>query len=329
MKVCIVGAGAMGSMYGALLIRSGVEVVFYDSWIEHIDQIRQNGLRLTGITGDFTVQAEAHSDPAKIPTCDLCIVQASTYQTEQAAHVAAQVLGDQGFCLTLQNGVGNIETLSAVLGKQRILGGLSYHSAAIIAPGHMDHTHAGPTWIGELDQAKSDRLTALKGLLTGAGFTPQIVDDIEGFIWGKFIHNCAINAVCAAGGLRVGEIMMYPSADAFQTKIIDEILAVIEAKGIRVPEVDPKSAIKAFCKIKFNRPSMLQHQQDKRRSEINALNAVVVSEGKRLGVPTPFNEALVMMIQTIDARNAEHATHANGTPDFDLMETQVNAVTKP
>lgn len=324
MKVCIVGAGAMGSMYGALLIRSGADVVFYDSWAEHIEQIQQNGLRLTGITGDFTVPVTAFKDPSKIPVCDLCIVQASTYQTEQIAPIVAQVLDEGGFCLTLQNGVGNIETLSEVLGEGRVLGGLSYHSAAIVEPGHINHTHAGPTWIGELGAENTDRIMALETVLKSADFTPQIVEDIEGFIWGKFIHNCAINAVCAVGGLRVGEIMMYESADAFQTKIIEEILAVVKAKGIVVPENNPMKAIKEFCKIKFNRPSMLQHQQDKRRSEIDALNGVVVREGKRLGVPTPFNQALVMMVRTIDARNAEHATHTNATPDFDLWETRAN-----
>ncbi len=322
MKFCIIGTGAMGSLYGALLARSGVEVVFYDPWQQQIDAIRNHGLSLTGITGDFSVPVKAYSDAADLPQCDACLIQTSTYQTEAAAHVAARVLGHDGFCLTLQNGVGNIEILVDILGKNSVLGGLSYHSAAIVRPGLINHTHAGLSWIGELSQTRTPRLQALEKTFAEAGFTPQIVDDIEGFIWGKFIHNCAINALCAVGGLRVGEIMMYPTAEAFQTKIIEEILAIVKAKGITVPESDPKTAIKQFCKIKFNRPSMLQHLQDGRRSEIDSLNGVVVREGQRLGIATPYNDALVMIVRTIDARNENHA---KGEPDFDLLEKQANA----
>ena len=97
MKVCIVGAGAMGSLYGALLARSGLEVVFYDTWQEHIDILQKQGLSLTGITGDFTIPVEAYSDVAEVPECDVCLIQTSTYQTEAAAQVAQSVLKDDGF----------------------------------------------------------------------------------------------------------------------------------------------------------------------------------------------------------------------------------------
>lgn len=322
MRICIIGAGSMGSLYGALLARSGRDVVLFDSWREHVGAILERGLHLTGITGDLVVKVPATSDPGDIGTVDLCIIQVNTYGTADAARVAAAVLGEGGFCLTLQNGVGNIEKLAAVLGRERVIGGLSYHSAALEGPGLVAHTHAGPTWLGELDGSRSARLEALLGVLAGAGFKPVVVDDIEAFIWGKFVHNSAINALCAVAGIRVGEISMYEPADELQTKILEEILAVVKAKGIKLPEPDPIGAIKAFCKVKFNRVSMLQHIERGRRSEVDSLNAVVVEEGRRLGIPTPYNEALTLMVKAIDARNA---AHARGPIDFERLEAERRA----
>jgi len=318
----MIGIGAMGSLYSALLARAGVQVQCYDTWQAHVHAIQNNGLRLSGITGDFTIKVAATANVDDLAKADLCIVQVNTNQTEEAARIAAIVMDKEGFCLTLQNGIGNIEKLSDELGRERVLGGLSYHSAAMREPGHVAHTHAGPTWLGELGGARTERLTALENTLISAEFEPCIVDDIEGFIWGKFIHNCSINAICAAAGIRVGEIPMYRSADTFQTKIIDEVLAVVKAKGITVPEDDPKTAIKKFCAVKFNRPSMLQHMQSGRQTEINALNGVVVNEGRKLGIPTPFNEALTLLVRAMDERNHEHA---KGTPDFAALEQKMRS----
>lgn len=322
MRICIIGAGAMGSLYGAMLARGGAGIVLYDQWQEQIETVRRDGLRLSGITGDFTVDVEATTDPGAIGPVDLCISQVNTYATAAAAEVAQGVLGPDGYCLTLQNGVGNIERLLAVLGEGRVMGGLSYHSAAMGGPGHGVHTHAGPTWLGELDGRRTPRLEALVQLMEKSGFQPTVVDDIQGFIWGKFIHNCSINPICAVAGIRVGQIPMDEAADLFQTRIIEEALAIIRAKGINVPEADPMGAIKKFCKVKFNKPSMLQHVEAGKRTEIDALNGVIVEEGRRHGIPTPFNEALTLMVRAIDARNA---FAARGPVDFDALEAERNA----
>jgi len=322
MRICIIGAGAMGSLYGAMLARGGADIVLYDQWAEHVEAIRRDGLRLSGITGDMTVTVEATTDPAAIGRADLCISQVNTYATEAAAEVAARVLDGDGCCLTLQNGVGNIEKLAAVLGENRVMGGLSYHSAALAGPGHAIHTHAGPTWLGEIDGSGTPRLEALVALMRTSGFKPTVVDDIRGFIWGKFIHNCSINPICAVAGIRVGQIPMDEAADTYQTRVIEEALAIIGAKGIKVPEADPMGAIKAFCKVKFNKPSMLQHVEAGKRTEVDSLNGVIVEEGRKLGIPTPFNEALTLMVKAIDARNA---FAAKGPVDFDALEAERKA----
>lgn len=322
MRICIIGAGAMGTLYGAMLAKGGAEIVLYDQWAAHIETVRRDGLRLSGITGDFLVEVAATTAPASIGRVDLCISQVNSYATTAAAEVAQRVLGPDGYCLTLQNGVGNIEKLAAVLGEHRVMGGLSYHSAAMGGLGHGVHTHAGPTWLGELDGKRTERLETLVRLLAKSGFQPTVVDDIQGFIWGKFIHNCSINPICAVAGIRVGQIPMDEAADTFQTRIIEEALAIIRAKGIDVPEADPMGAIKKFCKVKFNKPSMLQHVEAGKRTEIDSLNGVIVEEGRRHGIPTPFNEALTLMVRAIDARNA---FAAQGPVDFDALEAERKA----
>lgn len=169
MRICVIGAGAMGSLYGGLLARNGVDVTLVDSRADHIAAIAEDGLRLDGITGALTIPLAATTAPAD-DSADVAIVLTDSNSTRAAAETAARVLTPEGWAVTLQNGVGNLETLSEVLGEARVAGGLSYHSAAFRAPGHVSHTHAGPTWLGELDGRASPRVTALAALLQSAGF---------------------------------------------------------------------------------------------------------------------------------------------------------------
>ncbi|MFO1349384.1 MAG: 2-dehydropantoate 2-reductase [Gammaproteobacteria bacterium] len=219
--------------------------------------------------------------------------------------------------------MGNLEILIEALGKTRVLGGLSYHSGALRGPGHASHTHAGPTWLGELDGSRSARVAQLHEMLAAAGFKPETVDNIIGYIWSKFIHNCAINPICAATGLRVGELARVPAADALQTKIIEEALAIIRAKNIAITEPDPLPTIKAFCKIKFNKPSMLQHMEAGKRTEIDALNGAIVREGRALGIPTPYNEALSWIIKAMETSRIQLL---HGEPiDYEALERKMKS----
>src|SRR5262249_29205488 len=199
-------------------------------------------------------------------------------------------------------------------------------SATPAGPGHVTHTHAGPTPLGELDGRRTPRLERLDQALTKAGFASSIEDDIVGLIWGKFVHNCAINALSAVTGLRVGEIVRSPGADQFQTKLIEECLAVIAAKGIRLPEHDPMADIKAFCQTKFNKPSMLQHVEQGKRTEVDALNGAVVREGRALGIPTPFNEALTWLTQASE-QQMQRRLH-EPLVDYARLEAEAKAAAK-
>ena len=232
MRFGVIGAGSMGSLYGGLLARAGFDVTLVDLWQEHVDLIRRDGLHLDGITGDLRIPVKATSRVEDVSPVDCAIILTDANSTREAAQTARRVLGAEGFALTLQNGIGNVETLGEALGAGRVMGGTSNHSAALRAPGHVTHTHAAPTWIGELDGRRTGRLGEAEEALARAGFTPVVVDNILAHIWNKFVLNCGINAISAVTGLRLGEIVRTPAVDELQTRVIEEVLAVVRAKGV-------------------------------------------------------------------------------------------------
>jgi 2-dehydropantoate 2-reductase len=296
MQIAVIGAGNMGCVYGANLARVGEQVTLIDVWEEHVRQIQAFGLRMDGLHGAFSAALGATTNPAEAPKADAAVICVNTYNTSDAARAARIVLTDGGYALTLQNGVGNVEILTQVLGPGRVMAGLSFHSGDLKAPGHVTHTNQGPTYLGELDRSRSARLAAVADLFERAGLEPVLEPDILVTIWSKFVHNCAINAICAITNLRPGHIREVPALDEFQSRIIEETIALVRAKGVALPDPDPLQTIKAYCAEKFHRVSMLQHLDRGRRTEIDALNGYVARESRRLGLAAPCSEALTMLM---------------------------------
>jgi 2-dehydropantoate 2-reductase len=298
MKIAVIGAGNMGCLYGANLARAGARVTLVDPWEEHIRQIQQQGLRMDGLRGEFTAQVDAATDPAAIAgQADLALIMVGTYATRAAAESARIALKEEGYALTLQNGLGNIEILQEALGEGRVMAGLSFHSADLRGPGQVSHTNEGHTYLGELDCARTPRLAALAALMEKAGMDPVLEPDITATIWGKLVLNCGINAICAVTDLRPGHIREVPELDEFQTHIVEEVLALARARGIRLPNPEPLQEIKEYCARKFHRVSMLQHLARGRQTEIDSLNGYVARESKKLGLPCPYNESLTCLIK--------------------------------
>ncbi len=297
MQFVVIGAGNMGCVYGGNLARIGQDVAFFDIWRDHVCAIRRDGLRVEGLTGDFTAHATATTDVRDLPPADAVLVCVNAYATAAAAETARTVLKSGGYCLTLQNGVGNVEVLTATLGAARVLAGLSFQSGDIAGPGRVRHTNNGPTYMGELDRSESARLLELAALFREASLNPVLVPDVIVTIWTKFVHNCGINAICAITGLRPGHIRGIPELDAFQTGIIEEAAALVRKKGIQVADADPVATIKEYCAHKFHRVSMLQHLERGQQTEIDALNGYVARESAILGLQAPCNAALTAVVK--------------------------------
>src|SRR5438034_1766783 len=182
------------------------------------------------------------------------------------------------------------------------------------------HTHAAPTWIGELDGRSTGRLRETEQALAKAGFTPVVVDDILAHVWNKFVLNCGINAISAVTGLRLGEIVRTPPVDELQTRIVEEVLAVVRARGVLLTDPDPIRTIKDHCRKKYNKPSTLQHVEQGKRTEIDALNGALVREAKRLGIPTPYNDALTLILKGLETHRAQ--TVRGPAIDYDRLEAE-------
>jgi 2-dehydropantoate 2-reductase len=297
MEIAIIGAGNMGCVYGSNLARTGARVTMVDVWEEHVNAMRERGLQMEGQNGTFTVAVAATTNPSEVPKVDLAIILVNSFDTSAASQVAKAILKSDGYALTLQNGMGNVEVLTNALGNKRVMAGLSFHSGDLKAPGHVIHTNYGPTYLGELAQSRSERLLALCDLMDQAGLNPVLEPDIMATIWGKFVHNCGINAICAITDLRPGHFQEVPAVDEFQTRILEEALALLAAKGIALPEQRPLEAVKEYCKTKFHRVSMVQHLKRGCMTEIDALNGYVARESEKLGLQAPCNDGLTKLIK--------------------------------
>ena len=183
MRFVVIGAGNMGCVYGANLARIGEAVSFLDVWEEHVRAITASGLAVNGLTGHFRIRAKAATSAADLPKAEAVLICVNSYSTRAAAEAAKQLLEDGGFCLTLQNGLGNVEVLSEVLRRERVLAGLSFQSGDLEGPGCVNHTNNGPTFIGELDGSQTERLAGLVDRLQRAGLNPEPVEDIITTIW--------------------------------------------------------------------------------------------------------------------------------------------------
>jgi 2-dehydropantoate 2-reductase len=155
--------------------------------------------------------------------------------------------------------------------------------------------------MGEANGPASERLRDLAVRFAASGIPIELSDAVEGHIWSKFVHNCAINPIAALTALRPGEIWRDPAARALLERVLDEILTVVKAAGVRLPEADPRAEILEHCRVRYNRPSMLQHRLAGRVTEIGALNEALVARASALGIRTPVNETIVLAIRAMEA----------------------------
>ncbi len=300
MKIAMIGAGAMGGVYGGLLGRAGFPVSLIDCDPGRTDAIRRDGLRVEGVCGDFTIRLPAFPDAAGVDPVDLAIVFTDSNATRSAAGVVAQLLGPDGCVLTLQNGIGNVETLVENMGAGRVVAGVSMNSAASPGPGRSAYTNRGMTSIGELDGADTPRIREIARMFNVAGLETEIVGDPLASIWSKFVLNCGINALTAVTQLRSGDMFRVPEMNALQERVIDEILAVAQRKGVTLADPDPRRTIREHCRERFNKPSMMQHIEQGRRTEIDAINGALVREARALGLAVPCNETLVAVVKGLE-----------------------------
>jgi 2-dehydropantoate 2-reductase len=292
-KVVMIGAGAMGGVLAGALAKAGADLAIVDTDAAHVDAIRSHGLAVEGLGDPSQIPAATALDTAG--AFDLAVIMTPAYETPQAAITAQNLLKPEGAAVSCQNGLGNMEALVDVLGAERVFMGSTKCSADRPAPGCPRITKIDPTTVGELDGSSSARTDWMARTLSAGGLPCAVSDNIEGVLWSKFIHNCAINALSAITGLRMGQVTRNRTLGQLRWTLVDEALAVAEAKGITLADPNPRATLTPHVWRKFTQPSMLQHVEQGRPIEIEAINGYVVREGQRLGIPTPMNEIVTAL----------------------------------
>ena len=299
MKIAVLGAGAMGSLYGAKLSANGKnEVHLIDVWKEHIDAVNSNGLQMEE-GGDVLLYEtlKGHTSSEETGVCDLVIVFVKSTVTKTAVESNAAVFGPNTVALTLQNGLGNIEQISSVIGAERVIAGTTAHGATMLSPGKIRHAGKGKTIIGELGGHESDRIRKMAAVLEDAGMETVISGNVLGRVWDKLLVNVGINALTGITKLYNGQLLDYPEIEELLEKAVSEGVAVARAKGIRLGFDDPVAHTKDLCRATAaNKSSMLQDILNGRQTEIDRMNGAIVREGKALGIETPVNLALTNLI---------------------------------
>jgi 2-dehydropantoate 2-reductase len=295
MRVCIVGCGAVGSLFAAhLATLDEVEVWAYDVVAEHVAAINFGGLRLTG-RAEIVAAVNARTDPGEIPPCQFGIVATKAMFTAEAITATAGVFVDGAVC-SVQNGVGNEELIAEHV--PRVIRGTTFPAGRVVAPGVVQMDTAGDTWIGPFEEraASAAEIERLADVLTRGGMPTVALADARGAQWTKLIFNAASNPLGALTGLTHGRLCELPATRALISALVNEGVAVADSLGITL-DSDPDALIDHAAEVAYDhRASMLQDALAHRRTEIDALNGGIVRFGAQTGVPTPLNEAIVALI---------------------------------
>ena len=318
MRIAILGAGAIGSVVGGMLTKAGGDVTLVDQWPDHVEAMKRHGLRLSGTCGEHVIPVRAlHlSELSSVDEpFDAIFLAVKSYDTEWAAQLAAGYLRHPGVVVDFQNGV-NDERVAAVVGRTRTLGCVIVISAGMYEPGHAIRTDTTTVGfkIGELDGRDTPRAQTLAKLLSGVA-PSHVTTNLWGERWSKLAVNCMGNALAGLSGLGSAEIRLEPGPRRIAIQLgaesvrvgralgheIEPLIGIAAqrivdaAEGRGLAEVEADLAAEAKRRT-GGRPSLLQDVMKRRRTEIDFLNGYVVGQGRTVGVPTPFNEAIVAAV---------------------------------
>ena len=298
MKFLIVGPGAMGCLFAARLSKAGFDVTLLDYIAERAKQINEQGVLVEGLTGEYVVKVPTMAgDVASSP--DLVLICVKSYKTRQASETIKAWLPADAVVVTLQNGVGNVEILEHVFGKERILGGVTSEGATLLGPGKIRLAGQGETIIGPAGDPNGPAENLVSAFVQ-AGFKTKSADNVNDLIWGKLIINVGIYALTAITRLKNGRLPEVSGTRLVLKEAVKEAVAVAAAKKVQLPYPDPLGRVMQVCEATAdNVASMLQDVLKGKETEVDAINGAIVREGEALGIPTPVNLTLTSLVHAI------------------------------
>ncbi|MCP4649393.1 MAG: 2-dehydropantoate 2-reductase [PVC group bacterium] len=303
MKIIVVGPGAIGCLYSAFLARKKqAEVWLLDKNTRRAKRINESGIKVTGISGDFKVKVNTTASVNDIKSCDLAIICVKSYDTEIAVKRIKSLIGKDSNVLTLQNGLGNFETIGEIVGRDKVFGGVTSQAATLLAEGQVHHAGTGETNIGRVDKKLTVAMRHIREVFNHSGIATKLSKDINSLIWSKLIINTGINAQTALTRLSNGKLIEFSGTREILTMAVSEAVRVAKKKRIKLIYDDPIQKVESVCRsTSENISSMLQDVLKKRQTEIDYINGAIVRQAQSYGLPAPANFMLTYLIKTIEA----------------------------
>jgi len=310
MKVAILGAGAMGALVGSGFQKGGADVWLVDPFKAHMDKIANEGLKinLNGGEKEELVVMKAVTDPADVGVCDVVIVLVKGMYTKSAVENAKALFDGNTFVLTLQNGVGNADTLTEIFGENKVGFGVLNLASVLVAPGEINANYKNNVeglYNIYFNSVTKDRLQICKDIesvLNKGGFKTIYSTEAELFVWQKLIINCCVNITCAITRLTMGQIFDQPDGKALQREIVKELVAVANAKGIPM-DYETEWHHWEYDALPTGRrhyPSAAQDMFNERKTEVDFINGAICREGDKYGIDTPVNDTVVKLAHIIE-----------------------------
>ena len=305
MKICVLGAGALGCAIGGVLAEAGHEVWLVNRGQAHVQAMLRHGLLMRENGVDRAVPVHAATDCRDIGVVDLAIVLVKSFHTREVITSARPIIGPDTVVLSLQNGLGHEDILAEVVGRQHVLAGKTYTGGVMLAPGHIiAGTRGKETIIGELDGRVSERVQRIAAAFNQAGLACEVSENILGTMWDKLLVNVATGALGAITHLTYGDLYDVPEIEACAVAAVGEAMAVAKAAGIVLTTTEPRQAwVKASAGLPPEfKVSMLQSLEKGSATEVDYVNGAVVRWGQKYGVPTPTNLALVACVKGVERK---------------------------
>jgi 2-dehydropantoate 2-reductase len=301
MKIAVIGAGAMGSLFACRLADKNHEVSLIEVSDALIDAINRQGLRMTGLFGETSHCLPVGPAARYTDSVDLLIVFTKGMHTASAIDAARHVIGSNTWALTVQNGIGNVEAVEAFVPRDRIVMGMTNWPSTLIEPGLINVPGEGGIKIWSANGVTSATLQSIASALDEAGLNCTLDPQVEVAIWEKLAFNAALNSLAAITGLTVGKMGDQPESREIVFTIIDEVVAVAEARGLAVHTDHIIQAVEhAFANHCQHKPSMLQDRLAGRRMEIGTITGAVSKAGERLGIATPVTTTFARLLTVVD-----------------------------
>ena len=300
MKIAIIGTGAMGSVYAGVLAEAGHEIWAIDSWADHIEQIKSNGLTLEGASGNRTItNLSATTDVNDAADCDLYVIATKADGVGAAAKAVARNMREDSLILTIQNGLGAGERIAKFIDTKNVLLGVAEgFGASMKGPGHAHHNAMRQIRIGEMNGGVTERLQTLEAVWKEAGFNANGFADIHQLIWEKYICNVFLSAPCAVFDCTIGELVSNSDWRKIALGCMLEAYQAGKAKGINFSFEDADDYALKFASVMPDAsPSLRLDHVARRKSEIDAINGMVPVVSAEVGLSAPYNETLAAVIR--------------------------------